>query len=274
MDDKPRFAKDLYRGSAEYYDRYRRRYPDEMIQDLVRRAGISGEGCLLDLACGTGQLAFALRRWFGEVWAVDQEPDMVGLVQAKAVAENAGGIRVIVSSAETLKAEPDQFDLATIGNAFHRLDRDLVAGRVLEWLKPGGYLAVCWSSQPFSGEADWQRAFNAILAEWRTALGAQSRIPVNWELPQKLRPDVQVLAEAGFDVVGQRQFAIELHWTLAELGGLVRSTSFLPAAVLGDQSDAFDADLAAKLGAYARDGVFADAANYSYDLVRKPIRST
>jgi hypothetical protein len=28
--------------------------------------------------------------------------------------------------------------------AFHRLDRDLVAGRILGWLKPGGYLALCW----------------------------------------------------------------------------------------------------------------------------------
>jgi hypothetical protein len=33
-----------------------------------------------------------------------------------------------VSSAETLDAPPEYFELAVIGNAFHRLDRDLVAG--------------------------------------------------------------------------------------------------------------------------------------------------
>ncbi|HET7017023.1 MAG TPA: class I SAM-dependent methyltransferase [Streptosporangiaceae bacterium] len=274
MDDKPRFAKDLFRGSAEYYDRYRLPYPAEMIQDLVRRAGVSGEGCLLDLACGTGQLAFALRRWFREVWAVDQEPDMVELVQAKAAAGSAVEIEAIVSSAETLAADPDQFDLVVIGNAFHRLDRDLVASRVLEWLKPGGHLALCWSSQPWSSEGDWERALAAMLARWQAALGAQDRIPANWDAPRKVRPDVQVLADAGFDVVGQQEFAFEHHWTLAGLGGLVRSTSFLSAPVLGDQGDAFDADLAAVISPYINDGVLAETMSFAYDLARKPLRTS
>lgn len=57
MNDEIRFAADLYRGTAWYYDRYRLPYPEAMLADLVRRAGVSGQGRLLDLACGTGQLA-------------------------------------------------------------------------------------------------------------------------------------------------------------------------------------------------------------------------
>ena len=86
MADEVRFAADLYRGSAGYYDRYRLPYPEAMLTDLIRRVEVPERGRLLDLACGTGQLAFALRRWFGEVWAVDQEPDMVAVVRAKAAA--------------------------------------------------------------------------------------------------------------------------------------------------------------------------------------------
>ena len=84
VDEVVRFATDLYRGSAAYYDRYRLPYPEAMLTDLIRRAEISGHGCLLDLACGTGQLAFPLRRWFREVWAVDSEPDMVELARKPA----------------------------------------------------------------------------------------------------------------------------------------------------------------------------------------------
>jgi hypothetical protein len=62
-----RFAADLYRGTAGYYDRYRLPHPEAMITDLVRTAQISGRGRLLDLACGIGQLTFPLRQWFGEV---------------------------------------------------------------------------------------------------------------------------------------------------------------------------------------------------------------
>ena len=91
MADEVRFAADLFRGSAGYYDRYRLPYPEAMLADLVLRAEVSQRGRLLDLACGTGQLAFPLRRWFSEVWAVDQEPDMVELVRAKADRRGSGG---------------------------------------------------------------------------------------------------------------------------------------------------------------------------------------
>jgi ubiquinone/menaquinone biosynthesis C-methylase UbiE len=268
--DEVRFAADLFRGTAGYYDRYRRPYPQAMIEDLIRRAGASGRGRLLDLACGTGQLAFALRRWFDEVWAVDQEPDMVDLVAARAAAAGAGDIRPVVSSAESLDAEPDYFDLAVIGNAFHRLDRDLIAGQVLRWLKSGGYLAVCWSSGPWAGDEDWQRALAATLDKWKAALGAADRVPAGWDLPRKRRPDLQLLANAGFEAAGRREFPVEHRWSLPELAGYVRSTSFLPAAVLGAQAAAFDADLAATLGPYGNGGTFTQNTNCAYELARKP----
>jgi SAM-dependent methyltransferase len=268
--DEVRFATDLYRGTAAYYDRYRPQYPEATLTDLIRRAGVSERGRLLDLACGTGHLAFALRRWFGEVWAVDQEPDMVECVGAKAAAAGAWDVRPVVSSAESFDSESDYFDLVVIGNAFHRLDRDLVAGRVLGWLKPGGCLALCWSSGPWAGEEDWQRALSATLDEWQATLGAQGRVPAGWNLPQKRRPDLQLLADAGFEVAGRREFPVEHRWSLPELAGYVRSTSFLPAGVLGDQAAAFDADLAARLGPHSNDGTFTQDASYAYELARKP----
>jgi SAM-dependent methyltransferase len=272
MSDEIRFATDLYRGTALYYDRYRLPYPEAMLADLVRRAEVSGRGRLLDLACGTGQLAFPLRRWFPEVWAVDQEPDMVDAVRAKAAAAGAGEVRPVLSNAATLVAEPRYFELATIGNAFHRLDRDLVAVRVLGWLKPGGFLALCWSSGPAAGEQAWQRALGATIDRWRAALGAEHRVPAGWDEPRRRRPDAQVLSDAGFEVAGRHEFTAAHRWSLPELAGYVRSTSALPASVLGDQAAAFDADLAASLGPHSDDGAFTQAASFACELARKPAR--
>ena len=270
MADEVRFAADLYRGTAAAYERYRLPYPAAMTADLVRSAQVSGRGRLLDLACGTGQLAFPLRGWFAEVWAVDQEPDMVEAVRAKAATAGARNLRPVVSSAETLGAQPEYFELAVIGNAFHRLDRDLAAGRIFGWLQPGGHLALCWSSMPWAGEQSWQRALAAALDRWKAALGAEQRIPAGWEQAQSRRPDSEVLSDAGFELAGNHEFAIDHRWTQPELAGLIRSTSFLPAAVLADQAAAFDADLAASLGPHSDDGVFPQTVSFVYELARKP----
>ena len=79
-----------------------------------------------------------------------------------------------------------------------------------------------------------------------------------------------MLADAGFAVVGRQEFAIQHRWRLQELAGFIRSTSFLPAAVLGDQGAAFDADLAAAVGPFAEDGALTETVRFAYDLARKP----
>jgi SAM-dependent methyltransferase len=241
-----------------------------MTANLARSAHVSGRGRLLDLACGTGQLAFPLRHWFAEVWAVDQEPDMVEVIRAKAATAQASNFRPAVSSAETLGAPPEYFELAVIGNAFHRLDRDLVTSRIFRWLQPGAHLALCWSSQPWTGQQSWQRALAAAVDRWKAALGAEHRIPAGWEEARSRRPDSEVLCSAGFELAGSHEFAIEHRWTLPELAGLIRSTSFLPAAVLGSQAAAFDADLAASLGRHRDDGAFTETVSFVYELARKP----
>jgi hypothetical protein len=194
---------------------------------------------------------------------------MVDVVRAKAVAAEAPNFRPVVSTAETLGAPPQYFELAVVGNAFHRLDRDLAARRIFGWLQPGGHLALCWTSQPWDGAQSWQRALAAALDRWKAALGAEHRIPAGWQEARSRRPDSEVLSDAGFEPAGSHEFAIEHRWTLPELAGLIRSTSFLPAAVLGDQAAAFDADLAASLGHHS-DGAFTETVSFIYELARKP----
>jgi SAM-dependent methyltransferase len=273
VSDEVRFRPDLYRGTAGYYDRFRHSYPDALTGDLVRRTGASGRGRLLDLACGTGQLAFALRDRFAEVWAVDQEPDMVAMVRSKAAAEVGGGggrVVAVVSRAEDLDVPAGHFSLVVIGNAFHRLPRDLVARLACDWLTPGGFLALCWSSGTQAGPLDWQLAFGRLLRRWQEELGASDRVPANWNQARQERPDADVLSDAGFEVAGRFEFLVEHHWTLPELAGYARSLSVFPASVLAEHSDAFDDSLSAGLGPFLDDGHLIETVSFAYELARKP----
>ena len=270
MASEVRFEPGLYRGAAGYYERFRLPYPDAMIADLARRAAPSGRGRLLDLACGTGQLAFPLRGWFAEVWAVDAEPGMIEVVRAKAAAVGAARIRTVTASAEDLRAWPGSFELIVIGNAFHRLRRALVAGRARSWLEPGGCLALCWSTSPWTGPRDWQRALDRMLRRWRDTLGASGRVPPGWDQPRRQDPDRDVVSRTGFEPAGRHEFPVEHHWTIPELAGYIRSTSFLPPPVLAGRAAEFDADLTAGLGRYTAGGRLTGTVSFAYELARTP----
>ncbi|MER6423822.1 class I SAM-dependent methyltransferase [Streptomyces sp. NPDC001137] len=270
MTDAVRFEPYLYRGTAGYYDRFRLPYPDSMINDLVRQAAPSGRGRLLDLACGTGQLAFPLRDWFADVWALDAEPDMTQVVRAKAIAAHADHILTVTAGAEDLDAEPGSFELIVIGNAFHRLRRTVVAELAHAWLKPGGCLALCWSTSPWAGPKEWQHALASLLCRWQDALGEASRVPPGWEQARQEDPDHEVLSRTGFEPVGRYEFSVEHHWTIRELAGHIRSTSFLPPSVLAGHATAFDAELSAELGPYTADGHLTDPVSFAYELARRP----
>ena len=69
---------------------------------------------------------------------------------------------------------------------------------------------------------------------------------------------------------GYYEFPVEHHWTIPELAGHVRSTSFLPPPVLAGHAAAFDADLAAELSRYTAGGRLTGTVSFAYELARKP----
>jgi SAM-dependent methyltransferase len=272
----PAFRPDLYRGTAAWYEAYRPPYPRALIDDLAGRAGADGTGRLLDLACGTGQVAFALRDRFAEIWAADQEPDMIEVAARKAAASGeAARFRFLTGAVEDLDLPARSFDLITAGNAFHRLRRDLVASNVRRWLRPAGHLALLWGGAPTDGEQPWQQALRAVMQRWQEGNGAVRRIPPGYDAARRERPDRLVLAEAGFESAAATQVRYSRIWTPDEIAGFVASTSVLCPAALGEQAAAFDADLRAVLRAcQTGDGLRQDV-TVRYELARlSPLEST
>jgi ubiquinone/menaquinone biosynthesis C-methylase UbiE len=268
--NEPEFRQDLYRGTARHYDRFRVPYPSALIDHLLARAEKKGEGSLLDLACGTGQISFATHNSFEEVWAVDQEPDMIRFGREKAEEAGVRNIRFLTSRAEDLVAPEQTFDLIAIGNAFHRLRRDEVAGKARHWLRPGGCFALLWSWTPWRGEAPWQQAMSATLDRWMTTMKAHDRIPPDWERVKAERPDRVVLQQAGFELVGSYQFPIAYQWTPEELVGFAYSTSFLSKDVLGGMANAFEEDLKHELTSSDPTGGLWQTIEFVYELARRP----
>jgi SAM-dependent methyltransferase len=266
----PDFRPDLYRGTARAYEEFRPPYPPELIGDLAARTGLTGSGRLLDLACGTGQLSFALRHLVGEVWAVDQEPDMIAVARQKAAGQGLTGFTFAACAAAQLDAPAGAFDLVVIGNAFHRLPRHEVAASVLRWLRPGGFLALASGGAPWDGNAPWQQAMATTMARWEQRPGTGGRVPASYEEDRRAHPDAEILRAAGFRLAGRREFAVSRDWTLPGLTGFLRSTSVLSSAALGQSEPDFDAEFRRDLLACEPAGRFTQLATYACELAVRP----
>jgi SAM-dependent methyltransferase len=268
--DDPQFRPDLYRGTASDYDRFRVPYPPSLIDDLAERAGAGGQGRLLDLACGPGLISFAMHRRFREVWAVDQEPDMINVARQKAAAAGIDSIHFLTSAAEGLSAPEDSFDLVAIGNAFHRMPRETVAARVFRWLRPNQFLALLWGGSPWEGQASWQRAMSATMDRWMTRTQAHGRIPPKYDEARKQRPDPAILRDSGFQLAGSYRFPVAWEWTPETLIGFTYSTSVLSRAALGSLASDFEEDLRQQVYSCEPSGVLPQAIEFAYELARRP----
>jgi ubiquinone/menaquinone biosynthesis C-methylase UbiE len=268
MSSDPEFRSDLYRGTARFYDKFRVGYPEPLLDDLRVRAGISGGGRLLDLACGTGQITFGLGPSFRESWAVDQESEAVDFARAKASTLGIHNVRWITGRAEDVDAD-EYFELVAIGNAFHRLQRRCIAQSALRWLHPGGHLALLWCNSPWNGRHAWQLALSEVVHRWTRETGTTERVPAKLDQHLTEDPHTTVLASAGFMIVGDFAFATPHEWTVEQLTGFMYSTSVLSQDALGSNVQAFERDLRARLLDVEPEGVFREEIDFSYTLASK-----
>jgi len=269
-DPPPNFRRNAFTGLADDYVRYRLPYPAAMLADLVARAGVPKAGArLLDLASGTGRVALPIAHGFDEVCAVDLEPEMVEAGRREAARLSVTNVRWSVGRVEDFVAPAGAFDLVTVGDAFHRLDRPRVVDLVLGWLKRGGAFVVIGSDSYLEGAARWRGLVAAVTREFVGEPARRLGAP-NAPLAQEIADEEALLRAAGFTEIASHEARIEHDWRLPELLGNLRSTSVLSRRALGQRHAAFEARLSAGLLAHDPIGRYAETVRFGYTLARKP----
>lgn len=122
-------------------------------EEFIRSLGIPAGSRVLDLACGTGNLAIPLARSGCIVTGLDIAPNL--LEQARERAKSEGlSITFDEGDAEQLPYPDGSFDaVVTMFGAMFAPRPELVASEMARVLKPGGLLAMAnWDPQSFTGE--------------------------------------------------------------------------------------------------------------------------
>ena len=267
----PNLRPDAFVGAAADYVRYRLPYPKELLQSFLEQAALPRSGAkLIDLACGPGRVALAIADRFGEILAVDLEPEMVEAGRREAARLGVDHICWSVGSAEDFAAPAGRFDLVTIGEAFHRLDRPRVAAKAFGWLKPDGALVTLGMQNFLRGEVPWRRIIRDIVTRFVGRPAERIGGDPNPRVEDAIAEQETVLSAAGFVEVASQDFDFPHEWNLADLLGNLRSMSVVSPHALGARHASFEAELSASLLAFEPSGRYAEQISCGYTLARKP----
>jgi SAM-dependent methyltransferase len=121
--------------------------------EFVARLGIPAGARVLDVACGTGNVAIPLARMGAAVTGVDIAPNLLAQARERAEAE---GLQAVFDEgdAEALPYVDASFDaVVTMFGAMFAPRPEVVASELARVLKPGGLLGMAnWNPASFTGQ--------------------------------------------------------------------------------------------------------------------------
>lgn len=146
---------------SEAYDRYRPRYPGQLVPDLIRLAGLPAGGRILEIGCGTGQLTTELAPLGYRILALEPGPDLARIASRNLATHAA--VRIVVTTLEDWDGGPERFDLVVAAQSFHLVEPSRRFQLAAKWLVPGGALAVAYSYR-MPGDTPAHRVLHAAYA--------------------------------------------------------------------------------------------------------------
>lgn len=239
-----------FASAAQYYDRFRAPYAQAAIDFIVERYNLSEGVRVLDLGCGPGTIAIQLSHIVAEVVAVDPDADMIAEGRRLAASTGRLNIQWLQSRAEDISPEAGPFQVTTIGQAFHWMDRDEVLRKLAILTAHGGGLALVNPGKRRPQES-WEPVANQIVA---TFLAPQARHPKSNPQEPEHEPALR-RSEYFFDFTAH-EFPSTITRDVSSIIGCIYSKSNSARPLFGDNAKMFEAELSRALLSLNPAGVF------------------
>lgn len=172
----------------------------------------------LDACCGTGLSSLALKELAAQVVGVDASPEML------AFAPRDAGITFCLADAENLPFAEDAFDIVTISQAIHWLDKSEFMAEARRVLRVGGWLVVYddYMTGRMVENEDFRAWFKGVYIE-KFPAPQRNWLPITAGEAEK----------AGFRLCMDERFENRISFSLEDLISFVTSHSNVIAAVEG-----------------------------------------
>ena len=227
---------------AAEYDRRRPTYPDELIDDALRVAGIGSGDRVLEVGCGSGQLTRSLVARGLHVTALEPGKRLLSLAEERL--RGLGEVEFVHARFEDAELPRKHFRALFSASAFQWIDPEVSWEKAARVLLPGGTLALVqyFGLQDERSIGDQEALLSAlarvapeVAAEWpsyrdlaATVAGAEQRRANVSEVWAWLGSHDVARARAG-DLFGDVRIAAWpalLEQTADEVNALLRTASF------------------------------------------------
>ncbi len=155
----------------------------KVVERVVAEGAPAAGERVVDLGCGSGQLALRIAPVVASVVAVDVSPAMIGLLEQNARAAGIANVEGRAVPIEHLDLEAESVDLVVSNYVLHHLrDEDKAAAvrQAAGWLRPGGRLVVGDMMLGRGGDArDREIIASKVLLMLRKGPGGWWRIAKN-----------------------------------------------------------------------------------------------
>lgn len=133
---------EMFNQAAEYYDKYRPGYPQEIIYSLISDTEITEGSDLLEIGCGSGKATEQLTGNGFNIFGIDPGEDLVRIGNEKFKNET---INFVKGRFEEYDFEQKKFDVIYAAQSFHWVPQPIGYKKSVDILKDNGYLALFWN---------------------------------------------------------------------------------------------------------------------------------
>jgi ubiquinone/menaquinone biosynthesis C-methylase UbiE len=261
------FGDDVFEGTAKYYARYRPPYPKQLFADVAVKFGLNGEGRLLDIGCGTGEMVIPLAKYFEKALALDPDNEMLVQGRKKAKNLNIGNIIWKKGSSKDLTDVKGLFRLITMGQSFHWMDQETVLDNLYGMVgKNCGVVIV--GTEPVEQDAKATQKDQLVKELAAKYLGPNRRAGNKlYTHPEKKY--AELLAISKFKKYEEKYYDIKIKRTPQQIIGNLFSMSWASKKLLGEQASSFEYELRQKLHSISGSKKFVERVRFTMCLLSK-----
>ena len=259
---------ELFKGTAWYYARFRRGYPQSFYKHIIKIFKLNKESRALDLGTGTGQIAIPLAQIVKKVVAIDPNEEMLREGESLALKKRISNIIWVKARAEDLANELGFFDITTMGASFHWMDQDKVLEEVYKIANEGGGIVLVSNTSSIHrnrGNDAWK---DVVLETIKKYLGEKRRAGKGYFNETKDRYE-DVLARSRFTALETFQDKYVQKWDVDSIMGFLYSTSYAARRLFSGRIKEFENELRENLLRLDKTGRFTETAVLEAIIGRK-----